>query len=58
MNVKKTNSPLLKIGLLIFAVTMIVQRFITQISNFVVILLLVIAIALIIVGGLKKKEKS
>lgn len=55
---KKTISPLLGIGLLIFVVNTIVQRFITQISNWIGIPLLVVAIILIIVGGLKTNEKK
>jgi len=52
---KKAISPLLGIGLLIFAVYTIVQRFITPISDWLAIPLLVVAIVLIIVGGLKTK---
>ena len=55
---KKTISPLLGIGLLLFVVIMIVQRFITPISDWITILLLMVAIVLIIVGGLKMKEKK
>lgn len=55
---KKTISPLLGIGLFIFAVYTIVQRFITSISDWIAIPLLVVAIVLIIVGGLKTKEKK
>lgn len=55
---KKTISPLLQIGLLIFAVNMIVQRFITPISEWIAIPLLLVAIGLITVGGIKTKEKN
>lgn len=55
---KKAISPLLKIGLLIFVVNTIVQRFITPISDWIAIPLYVVAIVLIIVGGLKAKEKK
>jgi hypothetical protein len=55
---KKTISPLLGIGLLIFVVNTIVERFITSISDWIVIPMLVVAIVLIIVGGLKTKEKN
>jgi len=55
---KKTISPLLEIGLLIFVVNTIVQRFITPISYWIAIPLLVVAIVLIIVGGIKTKEKK
>jgi hypothetical protein len=55
---KKTISPLLGIGLLIFVVNTIVERFITPISDWIVIPMLVVAIVLIIVGGLKTKEKN
>ena len=56
---KKTISPLLLgIGLLIFVVITIVQRFIKTISDWIAIPLLVVAIVLIIVGGLKIKERK
>jgi len=52
---KKTISPLLAIGLLIFVANTIVQKFITPISDWIAIPLLVLAIILIIMGGLKTK---
>jgi len=55
---KKTISPLLKMELLIFLVNTIVQRFIIPISDWIAISLLMVAIVLIIVGGLKTKEKK
>jgi Flp pilus assembly protein protease CpaA len=55
---KRTISPLLGIGLLLFAVYTITDRFVTPISNWLAIPLLVIAIVLIMVGGLKSKEKN
>jgi len=55
---KKTISPLLGIGLLIFVMITTVQRFITPITDWIAILLLVVAIVLILVGGLKMKEKK
>ena len=58
VKVKKTISPLLKIGLLIFVVITIVQRFITPISDWIAIPLLIVAIVLIFVGGFKTKEKG
>jgi hypothetical protein len=54
---KKAISPSLGIGLLIFVVITIVQRFIMPMSNWIAIPLLVVAIVLIIVGGLKTKER-
>ena len=55
---KKTISPLLGIGLLIFVVYNIIERFIIPISDWLAIPLLVAAIVLIIVGGLKTKDKK
>ncbi|MCL6590016.1 MAG: hypothetical protein K6U80_08695 [Firmicutes bacterium] len=55
---KKTISPLLGIGLLIFAAYTIIERFITPISDWLAIPLLVAAIFLIIIGGLITKEKK
>lgn len=55
---KKTISALFGIGLFMFVVITIVQRFITPVSNWIAIPLLVVAIFLIIVGGLKTKEKK
>jgi len=51
-------SPLLEIGLLIGIATTLVQRFITPISDWIAIPLLVVAIVLIIIGGLKAKDKK
>ena len=55
---KKTISPFLEIGLLIFVVNTIVQKFITPISDWIAIPLFVVAIVMIIIGGLKTKEKK
>jgi len=51
-------SPVLEIGLLIGIATALVQRFITPISDWIAIPLLVVAIVLIIMGGLKAKDKK
>lgn len=55
---KKTISPILRIGLFIFIMLTIIERFIVSISDWVAIPLLVVAIILIIVGGLKEKDKT
>lgn len=55
---KKTISPILGIGLLIFAMYNIIIRFIMPISDWIGIPLLLVAIVLITVGGLKTKEKK
>jgi len=54
---KKTISPILGIGLLVFLAYTIVNRFITPLSDWIAIPVLLIAIALIIVGGLKNKNQ-
>lgn len=54
---KQTISPILGIGLLLFAVYLIVDRFITPIPNEVALPILVVAILLIIVGVIKTKNK-
>ncbi|MBU9720593.1 MULTISPECIES: hypothetical protein [Bacillaceae] len=51
---KKTLSPFLVIGLLIFVTVQLVERFITHIPNLIAMLLLLVAIFLIIYGGRKK----
>ena len=51
-------SPYLVIGLLIFAVYTIINRFIVQLSDWLAIPLLLAAIVLIIAGGLKSKRKD
>jgi hypothetical protein len=55
---KKTISPMLGIGLLIFVAFTIIERFITPISDWLAIALLVVAIILITVGGLKMKKST
>lgn len=52
----KTISPLLGIGLLILAVNIIIERFVTPISDWIAIPLLLFAIIFIIIGGLKAKK--
>ncbi len=49
---------MLLIGLLIFTGYVIIERFITPISNWIAIPLLVAAIILIIIGGLKTNAKK
>lgn len=53
---KKTISPILGIGLLIFLVYTVLNRFVTPLSDWIAIPVLLIAIILIIVGGLKNKN--
>lgn len=53
---KKTTSPMLRIGLLIFIVLTIIERFIVSISDWVAIPILVVAIILIFAGGIKKTD--
>ena len=55
---KKTISPLLGIGLLICAIYMVVEIFITTISIWIAIPVLVVAIVLLLIGGFKKKVKK
>lgn len=55
---KKTISPLLRLGLLIFVLQTIIDRFITPVSDWVAIPVLVVAIVLIVVGGLKTREQK
>ncbi|MDF2685324.1 MAG: hypothetical protein K0S55_505 [Clostridia bacterium] len=55
---KRTISPLLGMGLLIFALLTIIERFIVPISNFIAIPLLIAAIVLIIIGGFKNNGKK
>ena len=55
---KKTLSPLLSIGLLLYTGCVIIERFITPLSSWIAIPLLVVAIILIIIGGLKTKAKE
>ncbi|MDX9799393.1 MAG: hypothetical protein RBT05_11110 [Bacteroidales bacterium] len=54
----KTISAPLGIGLLIFVLIMIVQRFFTPISDWIAIPLLIVGIILIIIGGLKTREEK
>ena len=54
---KKTMSPLLIAGLLIFALYIITERFIVPIPNGMAIPLLIVDIVLIAVGGIKSKKK-
>ncbi len=59
MNMKKTISPLIKIGLLINTAIIIIERFVTPISNWIAMPLLIAGIVLVIMGGLEdKKEKQ
>ena len=53
---KKTVSPILGIGLIIFIILTIIERFIVSISDWVAIPLLVVAIIFIVVGGLKSVD--
>ena len=55
---KRTISPLLAIGLIIFAIYIITDRFFVKISNGIAIPLLLVVIVLIIAGGLKSKKKT
>lgn len=53
---KKAISPILGIGLLVFAIQTIIDRFVTPVSDWIAIPILVVAIIFIIVGGLKTRE--
>lgn len=55
MIMPKEFTPLVKIGLLIVVVTLITDRFITEVPDIIVIPVLVLAIVLILIGGWKKK---
>lgn len=55
---KKTMSPLLIAGLVIFALYIITNRFILPIPNGIAIPLLIADIVLIAIGGLKSKQKT
>lgn len=55
---KKTMSPLLKLGLGIFVVQTIVERFVISMPNLLAIPILVVAIVLIIVGGFKTRKET
>ncbi|WP_161802945.1 hypothetical protein [Caloranaerobacter sp. TR13] len=52
---KQTISPLLGIGLIIIALNIMIERFITRIPDWIAIPILLVAIVLIIIGGLKAK---
>ena len=54
---KRTISPLLTIGLIIFAIYTITDRFIVPIPNGIAIPLLIVDIVLIAAGGVKSKKK-
>ena len=56
IKVKKTISPILAIGLIIFIILNIIERFIITLSDWISIPILILAIVLIIIGGLKKKD--
>lgn len=55
---KKTISPMLGIGIIIWVTYIIVQRFITPISDWVAIPLLVISIVLTLTGVFKATGKK
>lgn len=55
---KKTISPLLGTGLLIYALLTVIERFVTPIPDLIAIPLIIVAIILIFFGGLKTKDKK
>jgi hypothetical protein len=56
---KKTISPTLGIGMLIFLAYTITQRFITPLSDWIAIPWVLTAVVFIVIGGLKtKKDKA
>ncbi|MPW24690.1 hypothetical protein GC105_02630 [Alkalibaculum sp. M08DMB] len=55
---KKTISPLLKLGIIVSVIHTLTINFITPIPDFLSLTILMVAVALIIVGGIKSKYKD
>ena len=53
---KKSISPILRTGLLIFITLTIIERFIRPIPDYIAIPVLLVAVILMIVGSLKTKK--
>lgn len=51
---KKTTSPILRIGLLMFIILSLTERFIIPVPDWLAIPILILAVALVLKGGSKK----